>query len=162
MPGDGESPEDESAKDGLAKDERKNVALAGEEPAHGRAAKQCQRNEDGVGPMKGREKQASNDGCDIGAGECAEQAVHGHGLQRDLLQRAKSEISDEAMRLDEVSGQAMQSSEGDAYTNQSNDEDKKDRSGELRGGLQIIRAPSERFGIVAMQEKAEQEPNRED
>ena len=56
VPGDGESPEDEGAENGLAEDERKNVALAREEPAHGGAADERERNDDRIWPMKGGEE----------------------------------------------------------------------------------------------------------
>jgi len=151
VPGDGESPKDEGAENRLTEDERKNVVVAGEEPAHSRAAKQGEWNEDGVGPVQCGEEQASDDGCDVGAGEGAEQAVHRHGLQGDLLQSAKSEISDETLRLDKVRGQTMQSAERNAHANQGGDKGKKNRSGELRRGPEIVRAPSERFGSFVMQ-----------
>jgi len=56
VPGDGERPENKGAENGLAEDERKNVALAREEPAHGRAADERERNEDAIWPMKGGEE----------------------------------------------------------------------------------------------------------
>ena len=162
VPGDGEGPKDEGAEDGLAEDERKNVVVAGEEPAHGGAAEECEGNQDRVGPVQCGEKQAADDGCDVGAWECAEQAVHRHGLQGELLQRAKSEIADEAARLDEVRGQTMQCAERDAYANQGDDKGKKNRSGEFRRSPEIVCAPAERFRSFMMQNKAEQEPDGED
>jgi hypothetical protein len=162
MPGDGESPKDEGAENGLAEDERKNVAVAGEKPAHGRAAKQGEWNKDGVGPVQCGEEQAAEDGCDVGAWECAKQAVHGHGLQGDLLQRAKSEIADEAARLDEVRGQTMQSAQRDTCANQGDDKRKKNGGGEPRRRFEIVRTPSERFRSFMMQNKAEQEPDGKD
>jgi len=56
VPGDGESPEDEGAENGLTEDERKNVAMAREKPAHGGAADERERNENGIWPMKDGEE----------------------------------------------------------------------------------------------------------
>jgi len=154
MPGDWESPKDESAENGLAKDDWKDIALTGEEPAHGGAADPRERNEDGIGPVERREERASNNGRDFGIRKGAEQTVHCQGLQGDLLQETKREIAEEAPRLDQMSRQAMEPTESHTGEKESSNKDEKNGSGKLRCGFEIVYTPAERSGIVAVQSKA--------
>ncbi len=66
VPRDGESPEDEGAEDSLAKNERKNVAAAGEKPAHCRTTNEGEWNEDGIRPVKRGKKQTADQRRDVG------------------------------------------------------------------------------------------------
>ncbi len=78
-------PEDEGAENGLSEDQRKDVALAREEPAHGGAADPGERYEDGIRPMERREECPACDSCKIGIMKGAQQSIHGEGLQTYLL-----------------------------------------------------------------------------
>jgi len=83
-------------------------------------------------------------------------------LQGDLLQKTECEIADEAARLDEMNGQAVQSAERDAGKNDRCDEDRENRGGELGGGFEIVRTPAKSFGRVAMENEACEKPCRKD
>lgn len=83
-------------------------------------------------------------------------------MQGHLLQKTECEITDEAARLDEMNGQAVQSAECDAGKNDRCDEDRENRDGELGGGFEIVCAPAESFGRVATENEAEEEPSRKD
>jgi hypothetical protein len=162
VPRDGKGPEDEGAENRLTEDERKDVALAREKPAHGRAAYQRKRNEDRIRPMERGEEYTGDKGRAVGVGKGPKQAVHGQRLQAHLLQKTECKITEETARLDEMSRQTVQRAESDARKNDCGDEDEKNRSCEFRGGFEIVRAPTERFGRVTMENEAREKPNRED
>jgi len=56
----------------------------------------------------------------------------------------------------------VQRAEGDAREDDGGDEDEKNRSSEAGCGFEIVGAPAESFGCVAMQNETRQKPNRKD
>src|SRR5260370_23843213 len=75
VPRDRERPQDECAENRLTHYERKNVALAREQPAHRRAADKREWNEHRIRPMKGGEEYPARDSRNIGIRESPQQAI---------------------------------------------------------------------------------------
>src|SRR5438445_9656196 len=104
MPRERKRPPSQSAKKSLAQHQRKNVAFASEQPTHHDSPDECKRNQHGVGPVQRSKEQATCKSGRLAAPESLQQAVHGYGLQSDLLQKAEGKVSSKALWLQEVSG----------------------------------------------------------
>src|SRR6266581_3381682 len=103
MPGERKRPPNKSAKKSLAQHQRKNVAIASEQPTHHGSPDECKRHQHGVGPVQRSKQQATCESGHLAAPQSLQQAVHGYGLQSDLLQKAEGKVSSKALRLQEVS-----------------------------------------------------------
>src|SRR5262249_9542355 len=118
-----------------------------------------ERDEHRVGPMERPEEQAADRRCRIGVRDSTEQAVHSHGLQGHLLQDAEGKIADKMPRIEEMGGRTGKRAERGSGDQQAGYENQEYRCSAASGWPEVVGAPAERFGRVAMKGKAQNHPN---
>src|SRR5579862_8346004 len=134
MPGQWKGPPHQPSQDGLTDNKGQDVALFGEQPAHYAATESREWNQDWVWPMQRAEHCATQDrGCVLVV-EPAEQAVHGHGLQCDLLQNTEGEVTKQAVRVNKMRGRATKRAKRSANEHESGNENREDKSRAARSG----------------------------
>lgn len=160
MPRDRKCPPYQRAKNGLKEGEGENVAFSREKPGHCCSPNPSERNQDRIGPME----RTKDHPCDQSSAHltpcCGEKPIGGVGIQPHLLQQAKSHVSEEMLRDEQMTGRAMQSAEENTHSAEDKDARHKNHRGPPRCGPQIVRAPAERFRGVPMKNKTAAEPNR--
>lgn len=93
--------------------------------------------------------------------EPTEQPVHRHGLQGHLLQNAEGEVVDESPRIKEKSGSSTERAKRSADADQPGGKQQENGSGAARCGPEVVGAPAECAGRVAVQSKAQNHPSGE-
>ncbi len=121
MPGQREGPPHQSAQDALADGERDNVAFLSEKPGHEGSANQGERNENGIGPMKQGKDSAGEKMSKEGAIQGGEKTIGKVGVERKLLEKTESHVSDEAMGDKEMSERVVGPTESVADDEKSDD-----------------------------------------
>jgi len=129
MPSDGKRPPNYRSQNSLTDSERKDVALAREKPSHGASANPSEGNQHGVGPMEHGENRSRNQGSSRGAHVGSEEPIGEAGVQPDLLEQAEKHVPKEALRNEQVAGQAMQPTEKKSNDAQRNPERQEDHNG---------------------------------
>src|SRR5262249_20059840 len=95
MPGDGECPPHQSAKNALPNCKNQDVPFFGEDPSHQSSANSGERHEHRVGPMEESKEQTGNKRCVRDALRCGEQTVVHHRIQSHLLNQAETHVAEE-------------------------------------------------------------------
>ena len=129
MPGDRKRPPNYRSQYSLADSEWKNVPLTREKPSHGRAANPSEGNQHWVGPMERGENRSRNQASSRGAHIGCEEPIGYAGVQPDLLEQAEKQVPKEALRNEQVAGQAMQPTEKKSNDAQRNPERQEDHNG---------------------------------
>src|SRR6516225_7072056 len=111
VPRQGKSPPYQRAKDCLAQCQRQNVSLLRKQPSHPYATDKRQRHQHRVGPVQRGENGPGSEGGVLRLFKRAQQAVVEKGIERDLLQEAKCEVSSEAPHTDQVCRQTVEHAE---------------------------------------------------
>jgi len=142
MPGYREDPPDQCAQNGLADCKRENVAFAREEPAHGDAADESQRNENGIGPVERGKDAAGEKGCEARVFERIEKAIRQVRVQRNLLQQAESGVGEETPGFRYVGRRMMESTHQQACEKGAKNEGSVNDQALSRGGPKIVGAPA--------------------
>src|SRR6266851_2340050 len=159
MPHHGKRPPHQSPQNALPESERKNVALAREQPGHRDSADPRERNENRIRPMKRGKDRTRNQGSAHRTFGCGEKTISYVGIQPHLLEKAKGQVAKEMFRNPVMVERSMQTTKNEAHDAKTNDEWHKDDCRAFGGIPQIVRPPTNRFWSVPVKHEAGGQPN---
>ncbi len=145
MPGDRESPPNQSAKNPLPYGEREDIPLFREKPGHQNSANPCDRHKDGIRPVEQGEERAGDERNAHGVVNGRAETVRDERIQADLLQQAERHVAKEAPGNKKRPDGPVRAPEKKSRNDNCENTRQKDGGRAFGGGPEIIRAPAKRL-----------------